>query len=331
VICLGDFGYMTGRFSWRGYPGISVNENTVSASDYHQALRAHHAKSYFRRMAERIPFAHVPDDHEWDINNVDWPRVSGNLANIDAFAEGIYDYMIGNPKNADNTGDTDPFYFRFLCGQVEVFVLCAVMHGKDPADVQRMVRDDDMDGQANCLGRDATGTDIRNQEKWLTSRLKASKAPWKLVLMPKQTLKSTNVNADSWSTYRVEMDRTLQTIHDDDSLKKSKLGGIVWGCGDWHSPGIHGSEAGVNGDTYDHIAITPCPLVGAVRDAGPPSAHTIFSYNGLRQPTGSDLDFYGLFGLFEPRRELAAASIMNFRGDVLASIDIRRRENKAMR
>jgi len=279
-------------------------------------------------MAEQIPFAHMPDDHEWDINNVAVGDPASDAV-IDAFAEGTTDYLIGNPVNSDSS-DTNPLYFAFECGDAEVFVLNNTLHCKDATAAQRGLRDQPAAGAA-CLGRDAAGVDVRNQEDWLIAELGNSTKTYKIVLNPKMTLYSTNTNADSFGIYTTERDRVLQAIHDNSS-GWTVPGGCIWGAGDWHSPGIHASENGVDSATYDHVNVTACPMKNDIKDAGAASDWTLYHYTGAvidSEDHPTYRPYFGLFGLMETSSAQVTGKIMNFGGTVLSSVSVATGTNKA--
>lgn len=313
VICTGDFGYFSSSEAYNGDSSSGIAGGSTDIADYHDCYRVRHSLPSFRRLCEKIPFANVPDDHEGDINNLDWNEISGTLTIADAIVQGSEDYMQGNPVNADSPGDTNPFYFRFECGDAEVFVLCAVIHGNDPADVQHMYRDSP-GADTGCYGRDAAGSDIRNQEDWLVAKILASTKTYKVVLSPKQSLKSTFTNQDAWTTYPTERDRVIQAVHD------SGAKGVIWGSGDWHSPGIYAATNGVDGETYDHVVIAAGSHKGDVRDSGADSIYTVFSYQGTQDEWNW---FYtGMYGVFEADATRITGRIFNMIDNELANASV---------
>jgi len=344
VICAGDIGYFAGGRSWniegQSYPNISLTGGSTNVDDYRRAQAAYRAITYGRKMRENFPFAFVPDDHEWDINNVAWDIFEPggpyeyDLNIIPAFAEGTTDYMLGNPPNIDSPGDANPFYFRFECGDAELFVLSAAMHGIDDTDIQKMLRDVRVVGGNNisCIGRNAGA--IRNQENWLLARLAASTKKYKIVISPKQTLKASYVNGDSWSAYPDEMDRVLQSISDEtdtngDPLPWAVSGGTMFGTGDWHSPGIYRSTAGASvGQTYDHVAVNASPLAGWTQNSGPASEYTIYHYEGVDDAVGIP-EYVGIYGVMETTSEKITAKIKNWLGNVVGPpVSVNAGENK---
>jgi len=297
VVCLGDISYFANGTSFGGVTAGNLNGGSEVVSEYHTAYRANFLLTKFREMIETIPFALVPDDHEFDINNAADNSVTDAIANT--LAEAAEDYQMGNPVSPYPTVDNNQFYFSFTCGNLEVFVLSACIHGHDATDASAMMRDAVGAGNG-CYGRDGN----TNQEDWLLAGLVASGKPFKLILSPKMSLKSTNVNSDSWSTYSTEMDRVLQAVHD------SGVTGIMWGGGDWHSPGIHRATNGVDASTYDHVMVNACSLYGEIRDAGAASVYSVYRYQGTDNYHG-DAYYTGLHGLSETTDSEIKTSIRN--------------------
>lgn len=138
-------------------------------------------------------------------------------------------YNKGNPVNSDPDAEANAFYYRFVAGDCEVFVLAQFF--SSPTFLRGSFR-----GGANNPLMSAA------QKTWLKNQLAASTKPHKLVLCPKAVLKNRNANPDTWEPYN-DLYQTLQDIHD------SGVKGICWMGGDFHSAGRFGGKAGLPAGT----------------------------------------------------------------------------------
>jgi len=222
--------------------------NTVTqAIDVEQ----HYAYARYRRsgnvkgdcILHRFPFGAVVDDHDFFYNDgVD------NLATLQAYAvsnrdasyatmtQGQFDTAVanamlatqaislGNPVNTDPDAETDAFYFRFECGDVEVFVLSQVV--SSPSRFRPLF---------------GTGVDVSlcgdDQIAWLKAQLTASTKAHKLILSPKSILQASSGNPDTWYKYN-DLYPLLTWVH-------ANVTGVMWMGGDFHSAGLFCSEAGI--------------------------------------------------------------------------------------
>ena len=263
AICLGDETYNEDA----QFPTIAKAIDEAVHDAWRKGMREKPAKV---DMMQKIGFGIMTDDHDTFLNNVyDDPADPPAALNVLLAAVGREEYTtaaqwtatktaIANTlKNAHtcnpaatNTTDTDPFYFAFDCGNIRVIVPALLMRTK--TDMR--------------LAPDGT-TPAMNAEQftWLKYELNNTAKKFKLVLSQKTTTVATLDNNDSWDNYS-DMDTVLQWISDNSS-GFAVPGGVVFGTGDWHSPGA-GAFSTANGDAYDHVVLNPCSNGQDIRDPG---------------------------------------------------------------
>jgi phosphodiesterase/alkaline phosphatase D-like protein len=231
-----------------------------------------------REIVRSRGYAHMPDDHEyaindmvWDITNFQtpapWVASTADMQMIVDNANAAHvAYNQINPPNNDSGIDTGAFYTRFTAGpHLEVFMITSVCAGNDPSSSNRLVRP-------------ATGDMLTAlEEAWLLNALATSDRTFKLILSPKMTFEAT-YGQDSFNSggREVQRDRLLQAIHDNSPGWKVP-GGCFWGSGDFHTPSVHACFAGQDGATFDHLNVTACPAgqdTTGVRNAGAPGTYT---------------------------------------------------------
>ena len=323
LICVGDEIYTEGDFTYSDFNLTSPTTDMTHATDpsvYASYYRL--ARSYvpIRQLIESVPYGVVHDDHEFAVNDIDWrlsqfqkamPFVTSAAdmqAVIDAGAQATWWYSKGNAPNTDSGVDNNPFYFRFRAGPAEVFVIACAVHGYDPSAADRLVRPDRTVAGGSHLGL--------KQKQWLLNSLANSDAPIKVIMSPKMTDEAEFSNSDGWNTtaWWDEFLEIGQAIHDAVGWKRP--GGVIWCCGDFHSPGVHARYAGENGSTFDHVAVTACPSgqdQTGVRNSGNAGPYTRKWFND-GTGSGGVSSGYGHWlrnsGMLEITEEYVEASII---------------------
>lgn len=336
VVNIGDEFYPEFAHTAYGMTTIDAKANLTNASDvqtYYDKNRQCRRTPELKKVLTSRGYARIPDDHDMGCNEITWAlapfqaqhstltTVEEMRAIVDASAKSIHDYDQINPPNNDASVDVNPFYTRFDLGEhAEVFMLCGVCSGYDPTAADRLVKSDTVNAISAL------------QEAWLLARLAASTKKIKLVLSPKMTIISEFANSDSWqgrAGWITQLDRILQAIHDD-SPTWTVPGGCMFVCGDYHTPGVHASYAGVDGATYDHAAITCCPAGSTTTSAGAKTAWTRKNHDdgsGVQQnsvhPDAEKLKNIGIFtvpadGAYVEGEIVLASGITWWKGRVLA-------------
>jgi len=220
----------------------------------------------------------------------------------------LWSYHLCNPQNAV-TDDTDPFYFSFEAGNMLVIVPALVMWTKTTMKA--------WPGTGPIMGA--------NQLAWFKNLLSTTTKTFKVILSQKTTyISDGQTNSDDWDDYN-DMDTVLQWIHDN-SAAFAVPGGVIWGTGDWHSPGIGTFEKDVSGATYDHVVVNACPSgrTGDIRDSGNWTANTKAA---LRPSELNDNRFLN-FGLVESTDDYVELSIKLYGGSTYAKARVNAGENK---
>ena len=309
MVCVGDEGYYEST--------ATVNLAAATNVDtYNAANLETRSSGSMQYIGERTPFYIVHDDHEYGLNDMRWHLTAMQLPMpfltdlddlrdvVDAGAESTEHYSIGNPGNTDAGIDTGAFYHRFYVGNhTEVFVLAAVCWGRDPTDSTRLVRP--AYGASNSM----LGT---KQVDWLKAALKASTKTFKIIMCPKMTLTAEFSNPDGFNAYFEEIDLDLAPyIHA--GTDWAVPGGVIWCTGDYHTPSVHASEAGVGAATYDHVEVCACPAQKdsrGVRDSGVGGTYTVQWVN-----TGKGDSAGPVAGTPNPRRELRNFGVIEVQAD----------------
>ena len=271
----------------------------TNPDSFNAATASARRQSSYNYLLNKVPSYIVHDDHEISVNDARWLLSKFTLAMpfvdteakmqdvIAASAEGTFNYSIGNAENTDAGIDTKSFYHRFDLGNhAEVFVLSSVIWGSDPTDPQRLIRPDFSIGDVSMLGV--------KQLAWLKAKLKSSTKTFKIIMSPKMTLTAEFKNPDGYSAvgYWEEFNSDLAPyIHVGTDWVVP--GGVIWCTGDYHSPSVHASFAGVDGATYDHVEVCACPSQkdnSGVRDSGAGGTHTVQWVNTGQGNGGTSTD-----------------------------------------
>lgn len=261
----------------------SYEENIYFATTA-DALSATHHNNYHilcrekatkMKMARQIGYACLPDDHDCFLNDFGDdtadPPATLNAALTShgretmtaaqwvscksVMGDAIWAFTLGNtPRSSTVSGDTDPMYFAFDCGNMRVIVLALKMYAKGLI----------------CPWPNASVALMQTEQlAWFKNELNTTDKPFKVVLSQKCCHVSSGMtNSDDWDNYN-DIDTILQWIHDNSS-SFAVPGGVIWGSGDWHSPAIAAFENGVGSMTYDSVWVNACPAgrLADVRDPG---------------------------------------------------------------
>jgi len=307
LVNIGDEGYFEAANTAFGLSTVDCTADYATAADmrnwydrYIQARRLPELAALIRSRG----YAHMVDDHEYAINNLMWKlsdfQISAPWAVSTADMQMVVDnanlahitYSQINPPNNDSGIDTGAFYTRFTVGpHMEVFMITSVCAGNDPSDPTRLVRPP----TGNML--------TAKEETWLLNALATSDRTFKCIASPKMTFEAEfgqdSFNSSGWV---VQRDRILQAIHDN-SPNWNVPGGCFWVSGDFHTPSVHASYAGVNGATFDHVNVCACPSgedFNGVRNSGNFGAYTRKCFNdgtgigGVSNGFGKDLRNVGI-------------------------------------
>jgi len=286
VIHIGDETYLEPNAAYFG-----TKANAITQAGHYKFRRDCRSDSTQKqKVLHTIGFGKVNDDHDTFVNNFQDYLTTANNQTTNNFGwtfddqaefdtvkgyigNSVYAYAKGNPITSSN--DTDPFYFSFECGDLEVFVLSHIIYSR-------------------TTFRPRVGAPREllqaNQLDWLKAGLSASTKPFKLICAPKATRHATNVNADAWDAY-ADMDTVLQWVSDN-------ITGVMWVCGDHHSPGLFATTSGVDGETYDHVNFiaAPCGKQTDIQDSGAYTPETKWTVGAAG---AGDTTKYNNYALFE--------------------------------
>jgi len=247
------------------------------------------------KIARKLGFGVINDDHDSFANNIfddpaDPPATLNAVfdhgytfsdaaawtAALAVIGESIYDFSLCNPIGSTVSSDTDPLYFSFEAGNMLVIVPSLVMWTKTEMRAH-------FDGSTPLMNA--------NQLAWFKDQLSTTSKTFKVILSQKTTSVATNNNQDSWDDYS-DLDTVLQWIHDE-SDNWAVPGGVIWGTGDWHSPGVGAFDGDT--DAYDHVNVLACPS-GRVSDIRDPGAWLSTTRDAIRTNDIDDNRFlnYGL-------------------------------------
>jgi hypothetical protein len=264
-----------GYESYAEADAFSTKEKMLALADHFAFRRLFRFRGGSKRILhQKRGMGFQADDHDTGMNNLvddltttnnqiasdglayeltagEWETAKANMVAATAA------YQIGNTQNNDAEAEANPLYFRFTCGNIEVFVISCLFSTESP---------DSLRGVANTSN--PVGPMLPDGQKdWLYARLAASTKPFKLILSQKAISYNQLVNADSFKGY-TDGEIIKQWIHDN-SATFAVPGGVAWACGDWHSPGMFGYVAGENDATYDHLSMVCDPAGrGTVLDTG---------------------------------------------------------------
>lgn len=227
------------------------------------------------------------DDHEV-VNNWDWTLARANtyttLATDAATLRAVYDRAMqgwtwynarGNQKPGGLDADPETQYSTCRHGPVEIFMLDCLSHRDDVEAVD--------DANKYMLGP--------LQEARLIADVTASTAPYKVIASSKQLFSNANANADSWAArgintgYYTQLDRILDALYGVD--------GVVWVCGDDHSPTVVNHPTGC-------LMVSGSPAGTANQETG----------QGSGYETGVVFKGFGYAGESPPKRNYHTTNIL---------------------
>lgn len=289
IVSQGDTPYIGDTMaSFRGYTTVapSVSMTLQQVLDHHyqqnadpgfQAIQAW--RTVNSGVANRL-YYYMPDDHEQGGDNWDHGIAQANTSPSIGAATGadcdahwwvcmqakqqVIAQITDNPANYDAPSVDKPaaaqagtassqypvLYFRRgfsfdgvaqplgQSGDIEVFVI-------DCIGGRSLIAD------ADTASKLMLGT---NQYNWLTTRLAASTATWKIIASGKETYRAgSGDNGDVWSFYSTQRNALLTYI------ANNSIKGVIWAAGDKHTPHVISTSVAA-GDSYDHVCVVACPI-----------------------------------------------------------------------
>jgi len=192
------------------------------------------------------------------------------------------------------SSDTDPLYFSFEVGNMLVIVPSLVMWTKT---------------EMRGIDNGSTPLMNANQYTWFKAQITNTTKKFKVVLSQKTTVVATNNNTDSWDDFS-DMATVLGWI-DTDSANWAVPGGVIWGTGDWHSPGV-GAFNNVD-DAYDHVIINACPS-GRIGDLRDPGAWLSTTRDAIIMPNDENDSRFLNYGLVTSTADYVEIEIMTAMG-----------------
>lgn len=259
----GDLAYGETTGTINGYTLQSMNASIAlsqSAANYEAHQMSARLMFGLRELMRSVPTQYMPDDHEYPGTNgrnrlTVYQRTfpSAIQADLDtawAAARAVNTaWSTGNVPNMDAGIDSDASYTRDTLGAMEWFMTDSIHYGDDPETGADTAVADGANPTKTMLGA--------TQRTWLTTRLNASTAPFKLWVTGKE-LWRTGTNTDTFFAqgpnfgFLGEVKRILWDC-------KTVTGWTVV-AGDQHRSGNCEIPAGYYGATYPALAsITGCP------------------------------------------------------------------------
>jgi alkaline phosphatase D len=207
-------------------------QSSVLSSEYQ---RQRQVTSYLP-IARRIPQLATWDDHDFGINN------SGRSNPFKDKALSSFQTYWANP--AYGLDDTPGVFFEYHYGGIDFFFLDVRYHRHENAAPDRH-------------GKSMLGT---AQKNWLKARLKASHAPFKILLSGSGWSVAKSPGEDSWAAYLTERNELFDFIRDEN------INGVVLASGDTHVAELNAIPWSEKGG-YDFYDLTTSPLAQATSDS----------------------------------------------------------------
>lgn len=294
--------------------------------DWHHDMRV--GRPQKMKVAKQVGFGGLADDHDTFINGIwndqaDPPAgLNANLAAVGrsyTFTAAEWDTCLANigaslwaiqrcnPQHRTVSADTDPLYFSFEAGNMLVIVPALVMWTKT-------TMRDDHDGTNPIMNAE--------QYAWLQSQISNTSKKFKVIISQKMTVVATNSEPDDWADYS-DMATVLSWISSD-SGNWAVPGGVIWGSGDWHSPGIGAFNSVA--DAYDHVIINACPS-GRFNDVRDPGAALSTTKELIRANEVDDNRFLN-YGLVTSTDNYVEIAIKLFDGSTYSKARVNAGENK---
>lgn len=246
---IGDWTYPDYAFADSGVDEQG-NNHTVYPEELKKAWRRRFTKQYpLRNLLQKVPLAHVWDDHDFAENNA-WKGVSGSQAvRIAAFSRYLPHYPLTPLVGTDPT--RAGAWQKFTCGHCEFFL---VDMRSQRTQVEPAFQEFEDAGLTKYklvepAGHTMLGPD---QLQWLVDGLKSSKAMWKFVFFPievnprydalLQRAMDEGIKlivtalGDSWVGYPTER-KQFMDLHTSGQVKN-----LVFMTGDAHMAAMKGRE-----------------------------------------------------------------------------------------
>jgi alkaline phosphatase D len=206
--------------------GDNVYADTLDPDILAEELTRQREVPHIQRFLATVPQFAIWDDHDFGLNNHDRtnPTKAGNLQ--------VWKRYWPNP--AFGTGQTEGVFFRYEYGGVDFFFLDGRYH-RDPNAAP--------DGPRKTMLGAA-------QLNWLKEGLKASSAPFKVLVSGSVWTTDKGEGGDAWSSYRHERDALF------DWIMKEKVLGVVLISGDTHTAELNVAPWSERGgyDLYDLVS-----------------------------------------------------------------------------
>jgi len=189
----------------------------------------------YQPVARRIPQIAIWDDHDSGLNNGD-----GSSPFIKSAFKSFRNYWANPSYGLD---DTPGVFFEYQFGGVDFFLLDGRYY-RDPNDAP------------DKAGKTMLGA---KQKAWLKERLRASKAPFKIIAAGGGWTVSKGPGGDSWASFLTERNELFDFIRDE------RIGGVVLLSGDSHFAELNAIPWSTNGG-YDMFELVSSPLAQDTSD-----------------------------------------------------------------
>jgi alkaline phosphatase D len=188
----------------------------------------------FQPIGRNVPQLAIWDDHDFGLDNFD------RTSPIKSQALQVFNQYWANPGGG--MPGTPGCFFDYSYGGVDFFFLDDRYHRAPDADEDTPEKE--------FLGK--------GQFEWLTQRLKASRAPFKVLSCGSGWSRFKGPGGDSWSAYLHERTRLFNYIRD------NKISGVVLLSGDTHFPYVACAPWSEQGgyDFYDLVSSALAQVLG---------------------------------------------------------------------
>lgn len=183
----------------------------------------------YRPVMRNIPQLATWDDHDFGLNDHDRTNPVKDLA-LDVFKQYWANPSYGLP-------DTPGVFYKYSYGGVDFFMVDCRYY-RDPNDAEDTP-------SKTMLGK--------KQMAWLQKELKASDAPFKVLVSGSGWTKAKGPGGDSWAAYLHERDRLFQYIVDEE------ISGVITVSGDTHVGELNAVPFSHKGG-YDFYDLVSSPL-----------------------------------------------------------------------
>lgn len=215
--------YEPDLFFWLG---DNVYADTLDADILAEELTRQREVPHIQNFLATVPQLAIWDDHDFGLNNHDRtnPTKADNLRMWKRYW----------PNPAFGNDEADGIFFRYQYGGVDFFFLDGRYH-RDP------------NAQADGATKTMLGAE---QMAWLKQGLKASQAPFKVLVSGSVWTTGKGAGGDAWSSYRHERDGLF------DWIMQERVTGVVLISGDTHTAELNVAPWSERGgyDLYDLVS-----------------------------------------------------------------------------